>query len=121
MATIKEMLETEHKRDRQDVIHLFGEGTFWRAYEQSAWLCVRSVSRAKGYPQNWEGLPERVNLLCSMESIFICGKLEVDRPVNPVSIELLNSIAYRTEMSFKKLVGSMVISKYQNFWGALLP
>lgn len=41
MATIKEAVEIEHQRESTEEIHLFKEGTFWRAYEMSAWLCVR--------------------------------------------------------------------------------
>ena len=63
MATIKEMLETEHKRDRQDVIHLFGEGTFWRAYEQSAWLCVRSVNEFKVTKRQLKGIDSPVTFI----------------------------------------------------------
>ena len=41
MAGIKEILEFESERndrERQRVIHLFQEGSFYRAYEWSAWL-----------------------------------------------------------------------------------
>jgi len=41
MAAIKEILEFEDDRsdrEMQRVIHLFQEGSFYRAYEWSAWL-----------------------------------------------------------------------------------
>lgn len=38
MPTISEIYETEHGRESYDTIHLFAEGSFWRAYEYSAWL-----------------------------------------------------------------------------------
>lgn len=47
MATIKEILEVENNRSEQNTIHLFQEGSFWRAYEQSAWLCVRCLHEFK--------------------------------------------------------------------------
>lgn len=50
MAQLKDILETE--RLRADMaqclrINLFKEGTFYRAYEWSAWLCVRYVQEFK--------------------------------------------------------------------------
>lgn len=44
MAQLKEIFERESQRGTAEsctVIHLFQEGTFYRAYEWSAWLCVR--------------------------------------------------------------------------------
>ena len=40
---LKEILSIEENRteDSRGVIHLFQEGTFYRAYEWSAWLCHR--------------------------------------------------------------------------------
>ncbi len=41
MAAITEILEFESSRDgleMQRIIHLFQEGSFYRAYEWSAWL-----------------------------------------------------------------------------------
>ena len=40
MATIRDAVEIERQRESTGEIHLFKEGTFWRAYEMSAWLCV---------------------------------------------------------------------------------
>lgn len=47
MATIKEAIEKEHQRGSAAEIHLFKEGNFWRAYEMSAWLCVRCLHEFK--------------------------------------------------------------------------
>ena len=47
MAQIKEVLEIEYKREVKEdylVIHLFEEGTFYRAYQLSAWLCHRYIT-----------------------------------------------------------------------------
>jgi len=46
MAQLTEILEIERKRDLQTqagVIYLYQEGSFLRAYEWSAWLCVRYI------------------------------------------------------------------------------
>ena len=47
MATIKDAIEIERQRESPGEIHLFREGTFWRAYEMSAWLCVRCLHEFK--------------------------------------------------------------------------
>ncbi len=50
MAQIKDVLEIESKRENLEqcaVIHLFEEGTFYRAYQFSAWLCHRYIKEFK--------------------------------------------------------------------------
>ncbi|MBQ6729612.1 MAG: hypothetical protein IJQ83_05725 [Bacteroidales bacterium] len=50
MAKTVDILEIERKRsDTADfaTIHLFVEGTFYRAYEWSAWLCCRYINEFK--------------------------------------------------------------------------
>ena len=50
MAKLKDILERESSRSDSAacrMIHLFPEGTFLRAYEWSAWLCVRYISDFK--------------------------------------------------------------------------
>ena len=50
MAQIKDVLEIESKRETLEqcvVIHLFEEGTFFRAYQWSAWLCHRYIKEFK--------------------------------------------------------------------------
>lgn len=50
MAQIKDVLEIEGKRETLEqclVIHLFEEGTFYRAYQWSAWLCHRYIKEFK--------------------------------------------------------------------------
>ena len=50
MSQLKEILEKEKDRGSMGqcgVIHLFREGTFYRAYEWSAWLCVRYFAELK--------------------------------------------------------------------------
>ena len=50
MPQLKDILEKENQRDSLEqctVIHLFKEGTFYRAYEWSAWLSVRYFTELK--------------------------------------------------------------------------
>lgn len=50
MAQLKDILELEKKRIADGpmaTIYLFPEGSFYRAYEWSAWLCCRYVSQFK--------------------------------------------------------------------------
>lgn len=50
MAQLKDILDLESKREERndyESIHLFPEGTFYRAYEWSAWLCCRYVNEFK--------------------------------------------------------------------------
>lgn len=50
MSQLKEILEKERDRGSLEqcaVIHLFREGTFYRAYEWSAWLCLRYFTELK--------------------------------------------------------------------------
>lgn len=50
MSQLKEILGKERERDTLGqcaVIHLFREGTFYRAYEWSAWLCTRFFTELK--------------------------------------------------------------------------
>lgn len=46
---LKEILSIEenHTEDSRAVIHLFQEGSFYRAYEWSAWLCHRFINQFK--------------------------------------------------------------------------
>ena len=50
MSQLSEILEIEKKRDTaesQCVVNLFQEGTFYRAYEWSSWLCFRYIRQFK--------------------------------------------------------------------------
>lgn len=50
MSQLKEILEKEKERNTLEqcaVVHLFCEGTFYRAYEWSAWLCLRYFTEMK--------------------------------------------------------------------------
>lgn len=50
MPKLAEILQKERERatiEQCAVIHLFQEGTFYRAYEWSAWLCHRYVKEFK--------------------------------------------------------------------------
>lgn len=50
MSQLKEILEREKDRSSLEQcgkIHLFREGTFYRAYEWSAWLCLRYYTELK--------------------------------------------------------------------------
>ena len=48
MSQLKEILEKERERSTMEqcsVIHLFREGTFYRAYEWSAWLFATMANK----------------------------------------------------------------------------
>jgi len=50
MAQIKEVMERESRRGTMEQcrrIEIFQEGSFYRAYEWSAWLCVRYIQQFK--------------------------------------------------------------------------
>lgn len=50
MSQLKEILEKEKERGTLEqcaMVHLFREGTFYRAYEWSAWLCLRYFTEMK--------------------------------------------------------------------------
>ena len=50
MAQLKEVFEIEQARQTVEeclVIHLFKEGTFYRVYKLSAWLCFRYIKQFK--------------------------------------------------------------------------
>lgn len=50
MAKIKDILAIESQRTTAEqcrIVYLFQEGTFYRAYEWSAWLCVRYIQQFK--------------------------------------------------------------------------
>lgn len=50
MAKLSDILKVESQRAEDSevrVIHLFQEGTFWRAYEWSAWLCCHYLGNFK--------------------------------------------------------------------------
>ena len=52
MSQLKEILSIEQERSSLEqcaVIHLFREGTFYRTYEWSAWLCLRYFPRSGGF------------------------------------------------------------------------
>lgn len=60
MAQIGDILEKERKRETDcdgRVIHLFQEGSFYRAYERSAWLCVKHVSLSASSLSNYAHNP----------------------------------------------------------------
>ena len=50
MSQLKEILAIEQERGNMEqcaMVHLFREGTFYRAYEWSAWLCVSYFTELK--------------------------------------------------------------------------
>ena len=66
MAAIKEILEFEADRtDRmmQRAIHLFQEGSFYRAYEWSAWLMCRNLHEFKVTHRRMKGIEQSVTLI----------------------------------------------------------
>lgn len=58
MAQLKDIVEIEHNRKGNasfSTIYLFPEGTFYRAYEWSAWLCCRYVNQFKATRRELKG------------------------------------------------------------------
>ena len=50
MSQLKEILATEQDcglLEKCAIVHLFREGTFYRAYEWSAWFCLRCFTELK--------------------------------------------------------------------------
>ena len=63
MATIKEIMEIEGARETAEDwrrIHLFQEGSFYRAYEVSAWLCHTYVSQFKVTHRHVKGVEQSI-------------------------------------------------------------
>lgn len=63
MAIIKEILEIEKTRTAivdWRKIHLFQEGSFYRAYEVSAWLCWMHLNKFKVTHREMKGLDQTV-------------------------------------------------------------
>src|SRR5574344_2479952 len=63
MATIKEILNIEQTREDNTLIHLFAEGSFWRAYELSSWLCFRFVNEFKPTKRRIKGIDATVTFV----------------------------------------------------------
>ena len=66
MASIKEILEFEKHRDTAEMqrsIHLFQEGSFYRAYEWSAWLVCRYIHEFKVTHRRMKGIEQSVVLI----------------------------------------------------------
>ena len=66
MAAIKEILEFEddrNDREMQRVIHLFQEGSFYRAYEWSAWLMCKFFHDFKVTHRHMKGIEQSVALI----------------------------------------------------------
>lgn len=63
MATVKEIIEIESQRNldtEYNEIHLFVEGSFFRAYEWSAWLCCKYLNEFKVLHRQFKGIDETV-------------------------------------------------------------
>ena len=83
---LKEILSIEENRteDSRGVIHLFQEGTFYRAYEWSAWLCHRYVHQFKvthkllGVLSHYRSKTLRAQLMCSMSCFSRYGTFDED-------------------------------------------
>lgn len=66
MAAINEILEFESSRDgleMQRTIHLFQEGSFYRAYDWSAWLMCRYLHDFKVTHRRMKGIEQSVALI----------------------------------------------------------
>lgn len=66
MAAIKEILEFEASREGEEIqrsVHLFQEGSFYRAYEWSAWLMCRYIHEFKVTHRRMKGVEQTVTLI----------------------------------------------------------
>lgn len=76
MSQIIQIVQTEKDRSEvtRNVIHLYQEGTFYRAYNWSAWLCHRFIQQFKVTHKNLKGMEESVLFigfpLTSLEKYF---------------------------------------------------
>lgn len=63
MAGIKDILEIEQLRETPEDwrrIHLFQEGSFYRAYEVSAWLCHKRISQFRVTHRHVKGIDQTI-------------------------------------------------------------
>ena len=63
MAGIKDILKIEQQRESSDdwtCIHLFQEGSFYRAYEVSAWLCTMHINQFKVTHRHVKGIDQTI-------------------------------------------------------------
>ena len=63
MAGIKDILEIEQTRETAEDwrrIHLFQEGSFYRAYEVSAWLCHKHISQFRVTHRHVKGIESTI-------------------------------------------------------------
>lgn len=63
MAKLADILETEQKRadaTQLRIVHLFADGTFYRAYEWSAWLCCRYINSFKATKRNNKSVDKEI-------------------------------------------------------------
>lgn len=100
MAQLTEILQQEKQRTTGETlrqIHLYPEGGFYRAYEWSAWLCVRYVRQLKptkrmvksvGAPMVFVGFPQT-----SLSKFTVEGaEMGVDEPNNHLTMMLPESM-----------------------------
>jgi len=59
MSQIREILASEESRNTMEetsIVRLYPDGSFYRAYEWSAWLCVRYISQFKATRRHFKGM-----------------------------------------------------------------
>ena len=81
---LKEILSIEENRteDSRGVIHLFQEGTFYRAYEWSAWLCHRYVHQFKVTHKLFRNI--EFSVLFVKGGSYLGSLFRVDEPVRVI-------------------------------------
>ncbi|MBP3354006.1 MAG: hypothetical protein IJ341_05585 [Bacteroidales bacterium] len=112
MAQLKEVLEIEKSRQTIEdclVIHLFQEGTFYRAYEMSAWLCFRYIKQFKATHRQLKAEGESLVLIgfpvTSLERYLTESNIEtllnedkkVDIKINPEYLKEYDDIEHLYE------------------------
>lgn len=98
MSQIIQILQTEQERsdENRNVIHLYQEGTFYRTYNWSAWLCHRYIHQFKVTHKNLKGIEDSVLFigfpLTSLEKYF--GNCEILEAAEKSKDILLPSIHF---------------------------
>ncbi len=119
MSQIIQIVQTEKERSEvtRNVIHLYQEGTFYRAYNWSAWLCHRFIQQFKVTHKNLKGIEDSVLFvgfpLTSLEKYF------GDYPRQEVGEKAID-VLLPTNMVPEDMVIEMMSTDYE-VWKSSIP
>ena len=74
MAQLIDILKIERERtdDNRNIVNLFQEGSFYRAYEWSAWLCNRFIKDFKVTNKNLKNIEIQTKFgIYSLKGLFL--------------------------------------------------